>query len=88
MDEADPDNFHSNFLYGEYENILVQVLDEAFGIEEMDYPDIDFFIYDLEFGAKCDVNGVYLVVDGKPIDISTPEKLYDYLVSEEEYEDN
>jgi hypothetical protein len=39
---------------------------------------IDYFIYELEFGKKYK-DGCYLV-NKKPVDISTVEKLYDHLV--------
>ena len=60
-----------------YEDILISVLDEAFGIQDEEYPVIDFFIYVLDFGKKWRPES--LEVDGVAIDISTPEKLYDYL---------
>lgn len=41
---------------------------------------IDFFVYECDFGRDYDAENDF-VVDGNVIDISTPAKLYDYLVS-------
>lgn len=39
--------------------------------------DISYFIYELNYGEKWTPTSI--TIDGKSIDISTPEKLYDYL---------
>ena len=41
--------------------------------------DIEYFIYDMEFGKKYEP-GMVTEADGTEIDYSTPEKLYDYLM--------
>jgi hypothetical protein len=43
--------------------------------------DIDYFIYELEWGTKWTID-CYTEEDGTPIDISTVEKLYDYIKKE------
>ncbi len=60
---------------------LVSLLEDAMGEERnKDYPtDISYFIYDLEFGALWTEDS-FQESDGTPIDISTPEKLYDYII--------
>ena len=63
------------------EDIVVDLLNKTMELRETEEygTDIDFFVYELDFGNEWDENS--LIVDGKPIDISTPEKLYDYLIS-------
>lgn len=48
-----------------------------------DSKDVDYWVYELEYGKKY-FEGCVLQ-DEKPVDISTAEKLYDYMVSK--YED-
>lgn len=43
--------------------------------------DIGYFIYDLEWGTKWNP-GCFTEANGTPIDISTVEKLYDYIKKE------
>ena len=61
---------------------LIQILHNEFGIvrKKAYDSDIEYFIYDLDFGTKW-TSTSYTEKDGTPIDISTSEKLYDYLVS-------
>lgn len=59
--------------YGDAINLLQEV---AFPGTE----DIDYFCYELDFGRSY-VDGCVTDSDGNPIDLSTAEKLYDYLVS-------
>lgn len=42
--------------------------------------DISYFAWELDFGAKYE-DGDFVDENDEPIDISTPEKLYDYLIS-------
>jgi hypothetical protein len=42
---------------------------------------IEYYVYELEFGAKYR-SGCAKYKNGKDIDISTPEKLYDFLIKE------
>lgn len=42
---------------------------------------LDYFIYDLEFGKKFKA-GMVGYKDGRDLDMSTPEALWDYFVSE------
>lgn len=65
-------------VYSEYENELIQTMKDALNLSESD-DIIDYFICDLDFGrsykpgAISDNNG--------DIDLSTAEKLYDYIIS-------
>ena len=52
-------------------------VDENFG------SDIEYFCYELEFGKRYLTRDDWVTdADGNKIDLSTPEKLYDYLVKE------
>lgn len=46
--------------------------------DEGEYSTIEYFIYDLEWGKEWD-DTKFTESDGTPIDISTVDKLYDYL---------
>lgn len=43
--------------------------------------DISYFIYEIDFGRAWTPDSI-TEIDGTPIDISTAEKLYDYLLKE------
>lgn len=69
--------------YSDLLEIYVKLLEEAMKVEidERYGSDISYFIYELEFGKKWKPNYV-TDSNGNSIDMSTAEKLYDYLVSE------
>ena len=63
-------------------DLTVSMLEDLVGdTRDGDYvpTNIEYFIYDLEFGTKWTEESI-TESDGTPIDISTPEKLYDYIV--------
>ncbi len=72
-------------LYGAECSVMVDLLSFAMGLEvgTCDGNEIEYFIYDLNFGKDYN-EGCLTEMDGTPIDISTAEKLYDYIVSEVE----
>ena len=72
-------------LYGAECSAMVDLLSLAMGLEvgTCDGNEIEYFIYDLNFG-KDYKEGCLTDMNGTPIDISTTEKLYDYIVSEVE----
>lgn len=72
-------------LYGAECSTMVNLLSLAMGLEIGTYDgnDIEYFIYDLNFGKEYK-EGCITEIDGTPIDISTTEKLYDYIASEAE----
>lgn len=72
-------------LYGAECSAMVDLLSLAMGLEvgTRDGNEIEYFIYDLNFG-KDYKEGCLTDMNGTPIDISTTEKLYDYIVSEVE----
>ena len=59
---------------------LIQTLNTMFGLEENEYygTDIDYFIYELNFGKDYEPGCV--TDDDVEIDFSTAETLYDYLI--------
>lgn len=67
--------------YSDVIDMYVRMLEEAMDAEVDDLfgSDISYFIYDLEYGKKWTETSI-TDADGKPIDISTAEKLYDFLV--------
>ena len=61
------------------EDDLVNTLSVMFG-QDTDYSDLVYFIYEMNLGK--DYTPGCFTVDGKDIDISTPEKLYDWLLED------
>ena len=60
---------------------LIKVLNRMFyQAEEEWYTDIEYFIYELDYGRSWEPGKV--IQDGKDIDISDAGKLYDYLISQ------
>ena len=77
LEAMSPDSYCCAFVYSKYETLTIDLIKEALGLdEEVDW--IEYFIYDLEFGAKFKV-GCVVEADGKAVDLSTPAALYDYL---------
>lgn len=70
-------------LYSSECNIMVELLSLAMGLECHTQDDnvLEYFIYDLDFGKEYE-KGCYTEADGTPIDISTTEKLYEYILEE------
>ena len=69
------DFFNAQSLSISHENIVVELLENMF--EDGDI--ISWWLYDLEYGTKYE-DGCITEEDGTIIDISTAEKLYDYLI--------
>ncbi len=60
-----------------HEDIVISLLETMFD----DKDTISWWIYDLEYGKKYE-DGCITEKDGTIIDLSTTEKLYDFLISE------
>ncbi len=75
-------NMNSASLQISHESIVVELLQKIMGDNDENYPDISYFIYDLDYG-KLYKHGCVTGVDGKIIDFSTAGNLYDYLVENE-----
>ena len=69
------DFFNASSLSISHENIVVRLLENMFNDEEI----ISWWLYELDYGRKFK-KGYLKDGDGKNIDVSTPEKLYDYLI--------
>lgn len=70
------DFFNASSLSISHENIVVDLLENMFNDKDI----LSWWLYDLDYGRKY--KGGYIIeADGTEIDLSTPEKLYDYLIS-------
>ena len=74
------DFFNASSLSISFEDIVVKLLENMFDDTDM----ISWWIYELDFGKKYK-RGCIKDCNGKNINVSTAEKLYDYLVKEMEY---
>lgn len=61
------------------ENIIVDLLKDSFGLKDNDET-LEWWIWEMNYGKDVTAEDV-IDENGKFIDITTPEKLYDYLVS-------
>lgn len=84
------DTIEADFTQGSslmicHQDLVIDLLNEIFDGDET----ISWWIYDLEYGTRFTIGCMSYVRDGEIIkpDLSTPEKLYDYLVEEREYYD-
>ena len=59
-----------------HEDLVIELLENMFDTDMISY-----FIYELDYGKKY-IDGCVQNSDGSIIDISTSEKLYDYLLEE------
>ena len=71
------DFFNAQSLSISHENIVIELLEDMFNAGDI----ISWWIYDLEYGTKYK-DGCITEKDGTIIDVSTAEKLYDYLYKE------
>lgn len=77
------DNIENDFMNAaslqiSHESIVIALLKKIMGDDEY-YSDIEYFIYELDYGRKY-IDGMISDNDGNHIDFSTSEKLYDYLI--------
>lgn len=79
LDDSFLDFFEGNSLFVAHSDIVVQLLENMFNDNDM----ISYWIYELNYGRDYK-DGYVQDCDGNNIDISTVEKLYDYLVAEME----
>lgn len=77
QDAVESDFFNAMSLSISHESIVVELLENIFN--DKDY--ISWWLYELDFGRKYKE---YCIrdADEKAIDVSTAEKLYDFLISE------
>lgn len=67
------------YPYFKYEAMMGRVLKDAMRDEKNDW--ISWFLYEVDYGRDAKPDSV-TEADGTPIDLTTPEKLYDFLISE------
>lgn len=79
LNDAIISDFHNAMsLSISHESIVVELLENLFD----DYDTISWWLYELDYGRKYK-KGCIQDSNGKNINLSTAEKLYDYLVMEE-----
>ena len=66
------------FSFCEYESLVIEILENAMEDNENDW--IGYWVLELDFGERYQEDCV-TEADGAPIDISTADKLYDFLIS-------
>ena len=69
------DFFNASSLSISHENIVVKLLENMFNDEDI----LSWWLYELDYGRKFKI-GYITEPDGTEIDLTTPEKLYDYLI--------
>ncbi len=72
------DFFNASSLSISHENIVVELLEEMFNADDT----LSWWLYDLDYGRKYE-DGCIQDKEGNNIDLSTVEKLYDYLIKEQ-----
>ena len=78
LEEMSPGCRCDAFLYSEYETAIVDLLKCALGLPQ-DNDDLEYFIYELEYGSKYK-SGDYQLGDHTIVDFSSAENVYDYFV--------
>lgn len=66
-----------------HEEIVVQLLENMFNDKDI----ISWWLYDLDYGRKFEI-GYLIEKDGTKTDLSTTEKLYDYLIDNMEVQND
>lgn len=76
-----PDAFQVDFLYKNYflQEQIIKILKIEMGDKQDKESWIDYFIFELDFGNDYH-DGCVVRKDGSNVDLSTPDKLYDFLM--------
>lgn len=72
------DFYNTTSLSISHENTVVELLENMFNDKDI----ISWWLYECDYGRKFKIG--YFKVEGNQIDLTTPEKLYDYLIKEKE----
>lgn len=80
MQDLCPDFYVDFYPQSIYEDLVINTLARFF---PHSIDDINYFAYKLNYGADWKKDSI-TDIDGTPINISTPQELYDYLVRNEE----
>ena len=71
-------NLNATHLMICHEDIVVKLLEKIFNDEDV----LTYWLYEKNYGRDYKKDDI--IVNGKKIDLSTPEKLYDYLIQNSE----
>ena len=66
-------------MIDQYVRMLSELVEQPLDTENGN--DLEYFIWEEDFGKDFQI-GDMLDIDGTPVDVSTPEKLYDYMLAE------
>lgn len=84
------ENVGNLFIYADIHPKFVEMLCDLMEIEhnsDVHYgDDISYFVYELDYGRYKDSNKAIEESDGTVIDLSSAEKLYDYIVAKKAWE--
>ena len=78
IDNQEMDFMNAGSICIGHETIVVELLENMFN----DKDTISWWLYERDYGRSFTIG--IIAIDGVNIDLSTPEKLYDYLVKERE----
>lgn len=81
IDNQEMDFMNAGSICVGHETIVVQLLENMFN-DRGKY--ISWYLFERDYGRTVSIDDVFDEDTGKFIDLSTPEKLYDYLVKEME----
>lgn len=77
-------------IYSEAISSMVDLLSAAMGLDvgnKDEFNDIEYFCYELDYGKVDFASHAIEMSDGKIIDLSSVDKLYDYLIRESLYKE-
>ena len=81
LEQLSPGEYCNCFLYSKYEEKLLDMLCKAMRLTEHETATLMWWIYDMEWGTKAGEADIF-DEDGNWIDLTTIEKLYNYLIGE------
>ncbi len=82
IDNQEMDFMNAGSICVGHETIVVELLENIFN----DKDTISWWLYEQDYGRSVSIDDVFDEEIGKFIDLTTPEKLYDYLIKEMEEE--
>ncbi len=77
-------------IYSDAISSIIDLLSAAMGLEARnkdEFNDIEYFCYELDFGRADFASHAIELPEGKTIDLSSVDKLYDYLIEESLYKE-
>ncbi len=77
IDNKEMDFMNAGSICIGHETIVVKLLRELFNLQDDDT--LNWWLYELDYGREFKI-GYITEADGTKIDLTTPEKLYDYLI--------